>query len=264
LRFIWTFFLLPRIKVVARLFEEEEERMRRLLLLSLLSLLLAGSAFAQGNSGKPDPKIAFEDAAVTASGLTPGKAVIWLGVEHAVDAAYSGDIWQHYNAGTAAADGTARLDLEHAPAPLSVWVVVDLDSGAFAVTMPDGRPIKKPGKPSRVGLGDGDKADELLDDRQFLMGLMVRPGEGAWAFTGGDGGPRDEDGKPDGHLRFALDRLRRWSRDCESQRISMKLKRFLPMTMLIMRLGMTKMAPTGRVREPLRMWVSSYWTRTAI
>jgi hypothetical protein len=43
------------------------------------------------------------------------------------------------------------------------------------------------------------------------MGLMVRPGigagTGAWAFTGGDGGPRDEDGKNDGHLRFALDKF---------------------------------------------------------
>lgn len=182
--------------------------MRRLLSLSLLlPLLLAGRAFAQGNSEKPDPRIAFEDAAVTASGLTPGKGVVWFGVEHAVDAGYSGDIFQHYNAGTAAADGTARLDLGRAPAPRSFWVVVDLDSGAFAVVTPDGRQITKPGKPSRLGLGQGDKPDELLDDRSFLMGLMVRPGEGAWAFTGGDGGPRDEDGKPDGHLRFALDRF---------------------------------------------------------
>jgi hypothetical protein len=181
--------------------------MRRLLLLSLLPLLLAGTAFAQGNSGKPDPKIAFEDAAVTASGLTPGKAVIWFGVEHAVDAAYSGDMAQHYSAGTAAADGTARLDLGRAPAPRSYWVAVDLDSGAFAVAAPGGYPVKNPRKPSRAGLGQGDKPDELLDDRPFLMGLMVRPGEGAWAFTGGDGGPRDEDGGNDGHLRFAVDRF---------------------------------------------------------
>ena len=173
----------------------------------LLSLLLAGTAFAQGNSGKLDPKIAFEDAAVTANGLTPGKPVIWFGVEHAVDAAYSGDMTQHYSAGTAAADGTARLDLGRAPAPRSYWVAVDLTSGAFAVAAPDGSPFTKPKKPSRAGLGQGDKPDELLDDRPFLMGLMVRPGEGAWAFTGGDGGPRDEDGKNDGHLRFALDRF---------------------------------------------------------
>jgi hypothetical protein len=173
----------------------------------LLFLLLAGTAFAQGNSGKPDPQIAFDDTAVTASGLTPGKPVIWFGVEHAVDAAYSGDMAQHYSAGTAAADGTARLDLGRAPAPRSYWVAVDLTSGAFAVAAPDGSPLTKPKKPSRAGLGQGDKPDELLDDRPFLMGLMVRPGEGAWAFTGGDGGPRDEDGKNDGHLRFALDRF---------------------------------------------------------
>jgi hypothetical protein len=182
--------------------------MRRLPLSTLLlSLLLAGAAFAQGNSGKPDPQIAFEDTAVTAGGLTPGKAVIWFGVEHAVDAAYSGDISQHYSAGTAAADGTARLDLGRAPVPAACWVVVDLDSGQFAVAGPNGFSLRKPKKPSRARLGQGDAPDELLDERPFLMGLMVRPGAGAWAFTGGDGGPRDEDGKNDGHLRFALDKF---------------------------------------------------------
>ncbi len=181
--------------------------MRYLLPSMLLSLLLAGTAFAQGNSGKPDPQIAFDDTAVTASGLTPGKTVIWFGVEHAVDASYSGDMTQHYSAGTAAADGTARLDLGRAPVPTSYWVAVDLDSGQFAVAGPNGFPIRKPKKPSRAGLGQGDAPDELLDDRPFLMGLMVRPGAGAWSFTGGDGGPRDEDGRNDGHLRFAIDKF---------------------------------------------------------
>jgi len=177
-------------------------------LLSLLgALLITGASHAQGNSGKPDPRIAFEEAAVTASGLTPGKTVIWFGVEHRIDADYSGDIYQFYRTGTAAADGTARLDLDHPPAPRSFWVAVDLDSGAFDVKGPNGYRLARPAKLPRLGVGQGAKADELLDDHPFLMGLMVRPGEGAWAFTGGDGGPRDEDGKSDGHLALALDRF---------------------------------------------------------
>jgi len=179
--------------------------MRRLSLSVLLFLLSAGALLAQGSSGKPDPKIVFEEAAVTASGLTPGKTVVWFGVEHRVDADYSGDIFQFYRTGTAAADGTARLDLDHAPAPRSFWVAVDLDSGAFDVAGPNGYRLAKPSKLPH--LGQGANADELLDDHPYLMGLMVRPGEGAWAFTGGDGGPRDEDGKSDGHLRLALDKF---------------------------------------------------------
>jgi hypothetical protein len=98
--------------------------MRRLLPPSLLlPLLLVGNAFAQTG-----PQIAFDASAVTASGLTPGQAVVWFGVEHAVDAEYSGEMTPHYSAGTAAADGTARLDLGRAPAPRSYWVAVDLSS----------------------------------------------------------------------------------------------------------------------------------------
>ena len=176
--------------------------------LFLFCLLLASAAFAQDNPAKPDkPQIVFAETAVVASGLTPGQTVVWFGVEHAIDAEYSGEISQHYDTVKVAADGTARLDLQQAPAPRSFWVAVELDSGDFAVAAPGGYRIARARKPSRLGLGDGPKADEILDERPFLMGLMVRPGEGAWAFTGGDGGPRDEDGRNDGHLRFALDKL---------------------------------------------------------
>ncbi len=178
--------------------------MRRLplLLALLLPLVLVGNASAQTG-----PQIAFDASSVTASGLTPGQAVVWFGVEHAVDSEYSGEMTPHYSAATAAADGTARLDLGRAPAPRSYWVAVDLSSGAFAVAAPAGYPITRAKRPSRAGLGEGNQPDELVDDRAFLMGLVVRPGVGAWAFSGGDGGPRDEDGKNDGHLRFALDKF---------------------------------------------------------
>jgi len=171
----------------------------------VLGLLIAGAAI--GQLVAPAPRIAFAGKAVTANGLTPGKAVIWFGVEHRVDAEYSGDMTQRYAVDTAGADGTARLDLPQSPAPRSFWVAVDLDRGALAVAAPDGYRLARPVKPARLGVGQGAQPDEILDDRPYLMGLMVRPGLGAWSFAGGDGGPRDEDGESNGHLRFALDRL---------------------------------------------------------
>jgi hypothetical protein len=182
---------------------------RKLLLPSSLLLLslAAGTVFAQQKPGKPGVAITFEDAALTASGLTPGRPVVWFGVEHRIDAEYSGEMALRREVGTAAADGTARLDLGRAIAPRSFWVAVDLDSGDFLVAAPGGYRIAKPQKPSHVGLGNGSKSDDLLDERPFLMGLVVSPKEGAWSFTGGDGGPRDEDGRNDGHLSFALDRF---------------------------------------------------------
>src|SRR3954468_4225430 len=113
--------------------------MKKLLPSSLLLLsLLAGTAFAQQKPDKPGVALTFEDAAVMASGLTPGGAVIWFGVEHRIDAEYSGEMAQRYQVGTAAADGTARLDLGRSIAPRSFWVAVDLGSGDFLVAAPGG------------------------------------------------------------------------------------------------------------------------------
>jgi len=173
-----------------------------------LCLLLAGTALAQGNPEKPAPRIAFEESGVVASGLTPGKQVVWFAVEHRIGADFAGTIAERYEAGTAAADGTARLDLQQPAAPSSFWVAVDVDSGTFAVAGPDGYRLRKPGRPARLGPGAGEASDEILDDHPLLVGLVVRPAEGAWAFAVGDGGPSDGDGVNDGHLRFALDRLR--------------------------------------------------------
>jgi hypothetical protein len=170
----------------------------------LLSLWVGKAGLAQK---PPDVQMTFEEGAVVAQGLTPGKSVVWFGVEHRIDAGFSGDIAQHYKVDTVAANGTSHLELAQPAAPRSFWVAVDLDSGRLAVAGPGGYRLEKPRSLARLGAGQGAKADEILDDHPYLMGLMVRPKEGAWAFGGGDGGPRDEDGKNDGHIRFALDRL---------------------------------------------------------
>jgi len=173
--------------------------------LLLVSFLLAPASWAQGT---PKPAITFGESAVVASGLTPGKTVVWLGVERRLDAEYSSRLSQRYHVGTVAADGTARFVLDQPVAHRSIWAAVDLDTGGFAVAAPQGyrlNRLKNP--PCRLGQGLASRPDEILDDRPYLVGLVVRPAVGAWSFAGGDGGARDEDGVNDGHLRFALSKL---------------------------------------------------------
>lgn len=171
------------------------------ILVFLLSLGLVGAQTAP-----PKPAIAFEAEAVAASGLTPGETVVWFGVERRVDPDFSTEVVRHAEVGTAGADGTARLALGREVAVRSVWVAVDLEKGEFAVAAPAGYRIARPETPAtRLGVQDGDQADHFLDERPYLMGLVVRPGDGAWMFAGGDGGDRDEDGQSDGRLSFALD-----------------------------------------------------------
>ncbi|HEY0558618.1 MAG TPA: hypothetical protein VGG20_30475, partial [Thermoanaerobaculia bacterium] len=126
-----------------------------LLPLALLIALPSTPLTAQAPPGNPKPglQIAFEETAVAASGLTPGKQVVWFGVEHRVDADYSGEMAQRYVVGTVAADGTARLDLGRAPAPRSFWTAVDLDSGDLLVAAPNGYRIARPQHLSHLGLG---------------------------------------------------------------------------------------------------------------
>jgi len=179
--------------------------MRRALPLVVAGLLLAGSAGAQT---KPEPRIAFEETAVVASGLTPGKAVAWLGVERIVDENLAAELVQRSKTLTAGADGVSRLDLGRPAAQRSLWVAVDVDSGEFVVAAPDGYRINRRPKPSRLDVVEGNGPDAILDGGSYLFGLVVRPQEGAWTFQGGDGGPQDDDGGTDGRVRFALNQLK--------------------------------------------------------
>lgn len=174
--------------------------------LVVLGLLIAGSAWGQGQT----VALTFQDQSVTASGLTPGQTVVWLGVEHVIDDEYGHAIAQHYDLGTAAADGTARLDLSQAPAPSSLWIAVELDNGAYAVAAPGGLPVQRSSGGAsftQAVPGVADKPDSLSDVRSYVVGLVVRPGAGAWMFGAGDGGPLDADGATDGRLLLALNGL---------------------------------------------------------
>ncbi len=174
-----------------------------------LLLVIPGMAGAQTSPPpKPQPQIAFEAAAVVATGLTPGEKVVWLGVERLVDADLSAEIVRRHHVKTAGADGVSRLEVGRPVGQRSVWVAVDLKSGELAVAAPEGYEVVRRGRPARLGAGPGDQPDEILDDGpSYLYGLVVRPGEGAWTFAGGDGGAQDEDGESNGRVRFALDKL---------------------------------------------------------
>jgi hypothetical protein len=125
-----------------------------------------------------------------------------------VDADYSATLYQHYNTGTVAADGTAQLTLDHPVAAASVWVAVDLATGAYGVNVPVTAFLNLTLTSSSSLLqGLGSAPDLFRDTRPYVLGLAIRPGQGAWLFGGGDGGPRDQDHSANGRLSFALDQF---------------------------------------------------------
>ncbi len=105
-------------------------------------------------------------------------------------------------------DGKVEWDLEPRRA-------VALDLGGGRPRRPARWPPPRPeGYPLRLvswrggGLGRGGVgADQVRDARSFVEVLLVRPGQGAWQLTVADGSAQDADGRADGKLAAALDRL---------------------------------------------------------
>lgn len=155
-----------------------------------------------------EPVLSFSAEAVTASGLTPGGQVVWFGVAREIAERSATLVRRDEVAIDDDRDGEVRLELGR-PVPLqSIWVAVDLATGAAAVAAPEGYPLRRLDLPGRsIGHAAG-KPDWIEDDRGFVEVLLVRPGQGAWGATVGDGGEADDDGSYDGRLMASLDRMR--------------------------------------------------------
>lgn len=103
-----------------------------------------------------------------------------------------------------AGSGAVDYDLGR-PLPFrSIWAVVDVATGRYAVVTPPGFERQEVPFPATVvkNTPAGDIDDELLNDRFVLDMLWVHPGEnnqgGAWFARVADGGATDLDAKNDG------------------------------------------------------------------
>jgi len=153
------------------------------------------------------PALGFGAQGVTGSGFSPGGQVVWFGSARMVAEDYYLTLAHFQSVTLADAGGAARYDLGNPLPPASVWVAVDLTTGAYALATPTGAPPRLADLPT-LRVGSGATSDLVGDRRQLVAALLVRPGLGAWELTVGDGGPADEDGAGDGHLQFSLARMR--------------------------------------------------------
>jgi hypothetical protein len=173
---------------------------------ALLSTLVL---FPAGLLAQPSPSLTFEPAAVVASGVTPKGKVVWFSVAREI-ADYAATVVRRDEVvEDEDGDGKVRLEVGR-PVPVqSVWIAVDLASGAFAVAVPEGSRVSEIPQPGRnPGRGEPGKPAWVETDRRYLELAVVRPSVGAWAFTLADGGPDDEDGAADGSLTASLARMR--------------------------------------------------------
>jgi hypothetical protein len=155
------------------------------------------------------PKIEFEKDAVVAHGATPGGSVVWFGVVRDRPGWTNRVVRRDALVTDSDGDGDVRLDLGLPVAPQSIWAAVDLTSGAVAVATPEGMPRREVELPVNALRSSARGVVEAVEDsRQFLEILVVRPGEGSWTISVGDGGASDDDRQSDGNIRAALATMR--------------------------------------------------------
>lgn len=173
-------------------------RLRPAVLLALLCAWLPPAASAAPLT------LTFETTGLTASGATASGEVAWLAVSR-VPRQYLQEVSEVLNSVAADADGTAVLPLE-SPAPRrSLWVAVDLATGAFSVATPEDYPILEEALSSaQLSFDAQDQATGFLLGQQMAKILLVRPGAGAWSLDALDGTPEDTDLEVNGAVAVDL------------------------------------------------------------
>lgn len=174
-----------------------------------LSLGFAAPLSLAAQPAPKAPEITFQPRSVRVDGISPKGNVVWFSVGREVaDDDVATIVRRSEVQADEDGDGKVQLDLDHDVPLRSIWVAVDLASGEMAVATPEGYPLRRVAWRGR-GLGRGNsRADRVEDDRTYADVFLVRPGQGAWRLTVGDGSDADDDGAPDGRLAAALDRMK--------------------------------------------------------
>jgi hypothetical protein len=156
----------------------------------------------------PSPAISFEAEAVVASGVTAGGRVVWFSMAREISESAATIVRREEILEDEDGDGAVRFELDRAVPLRSIWVAVDLATGAWAAAGPEGYPLQRVDPPGLAARRGAEGAHWVEDTRGYVELLVVRPGVGAWGLAVGDGGASDADGAADGRLTVPLDRLR--------------------------------------------------------
>lgn len=170
-----------------------------------------GPIFAlRAASAAPELAVSFEETAVTVSEATPGGDVAFFSVAREPQGFFQRVVRR---GGVVLADalGEARFELsEGEPVPLkSVWGIVDMASGHFAVAAPEGfrlRQIPFPG--DALEAGAPGVVNRLRNRAEAVDVLVARPAVGIWTLRAWDLSPEDRDGRDDDQVLVSVGDLR--------------------------------------------------------
>jgi hypothetical protein len=180
--------------------------MKRQIFCALLGVLSAAAAVAQ----TPAPvAVTFETNAVVASGITPGADAAFFAVLQVPEEFSVASMRRDEMVADSDGDGVVRLEMPDGVATRSIWAVVDVRTGNYALAVPHGYRLRLAEDTDDHGMRRDNKGHVSHIER--VMGyaemLVVRPGEGAWLGSAGQGAPSDADFTDDGKLTLDFDEL---------------------------------------------------------
>ena len=146
----------------------------------------------------------FSSKAISVSGASPSARVFVCGYGSSARLSSVESYSRQAAIVSSTAAGTADVSIETPPLSLcSIWLIVDLSSGAYVVTAPPG------GHPRQMTVSPLVAADlrGVAFHRPAIDAIIVRPPLGAWSATAVDGRTSDVDGHSDGHVSLGLTTL---------------------------------------------------------
>lgn len=154
----------------------------------LLAAVLAIPALAADEIG-----LTFGETTVTVTGVSPGAEVILYTISRRSASGVGIVEDATYRLSDEDADGAVVLELDGEVPFRSLWIAVDMKSGASAIEQ------------AAIGVREVDFAERgrlqgagLQYRLDHFYVFLARAPLGAWKIRTGDGGSRDHDGQPDG------------------------------------------------------------------
>jgi hypothetical protein len=151
--------------------------------------------------------IELEGDSVRVTGATPGGKVVVFSVARETELHPVRVVRRDAIVPDTEGGGEITFELDREVPWQSVWVAVDLESGAFELATPQGFELREVPMPADAMRPAAGGVDSLADDREVLELLLVRPGLGAWGGIVGDGGVNDATGASNGRVALRLSRL---------------------------------------------------------
>jgi hypothetical protein len=180
--------------------------MRCAWIVSVLTSIVLGLATPSPAVGN-EMVIAFDGVELRAEEVTPGADVAWFSISRERSGERTRVVRRHGLERDGDGDGVISVILEDPAAPHSVWVVVDLGSGAWRVWQPVGFPIGELELPDDALAGSGEAPRALRLRHRAVDMVLFRPGGGAWWSAAGDGGGGDQDRSINGVIEMAFGQM---------------------------------------------------------